>query len=166
VQFVASAGTQAEPDPAALARFRARESGLLSRFEATNPAIAKAAPGWVRQLVLAADQFIFMRSEGLSVIAGYHWFGDWGRDTMISLPGLALTTGRPEVAASVLRTFARFVDSGMLPNRFPDSGEAPEYNTVDATLWYFEAIRRTHALGGDDALLAELFPVLASEIAR
>jgi predicted glycogen debranching enzyme len=165
VQFVASAGTQAEPDPAALARFRARESGLLSRFEATNPAIAKAAPGWVRQLVLAADQFIFMRSEGLSVIAGYHWFGDWGRDTMISLPGLALTTGRPEVAASVLRTFARFVDSGMLPNRFPDSGEAPEYNTVDATLWYFEAIRRTHALGGDDALLAELFPVLADIVA-
>ena len=64
---------------------------------------------------------------------------------MISLPGLTLTTGRPEVARSILRTFARFVDQGMLPNRFPDAGEMPEYNTVDATLWYFEAIRAYHA---------------------
>jgi predicted glycogen debranching enzyme len=165
VQLVASAEAPAAPDAAALDRFRAREAGLLARFEAANPAIAPAAPGWVRQLVLAADQFIFTRPEGLSVIAGYHWFGDWGRDTMISLPGLALTTGRPEVAASVLRTFARFVDRGMLPNRFPDGGEAPEYNTVDATLWYFEAIRRYHARTGDDPLLAELFPVLEDIVA-
>ena len=70
----------------------------------------------------------------MTVIAGYPWFGDWGRDTMIALPGLTLTTGRPELAARVLRTFARFVDRGMLPNRFPDGSDAPEYNTVDATL--------------------------------
>jgi len=123
------------------------------------------APSWVQHLILAADQFVVRRSlpgepDGRSVIAGYHWFGDWGRDTMISLPGLLLVTGRHEVAARVLRTFAHFVDRGMLPNRFPDAGKMPEYNTVDATLWYFEAIRTTHAASGDDALLAELFPVL------
>jgi predicted glycogen debranching enzyme len=100
----------------------------------------------------------------MTVIAGYHWFGDWGRDTMISLPGLALATGRPELAARVLRTFARFVDQGMLPNRFPDEAEAPEYNTVDATLWWFEAIRATHAATGDDGLLKDLFPVLENVV--
>jgi predicted glycogen debranching enzyme len=75
------------------------------------------------------------------VIAGYHWFGDWGRDTMIALPGLALVTGRPQVAKSILLEFALHINRGMLPNRFPDEDETPEYNTVDATLWYFEAIR-------------------------
>jgi predicted glycogen debranching enzyme len=99
------------------------------------------------------------------VIAGYHWFGDWGRDTMIALPGLTLTTGRPELARRILKTFARFMDRGMLPNRFPDAGEAPEYNTVDATLWYFEALRAYHAATRDDGLLKELYPVL-EEIVR
>jgi glycogen debranching enzyme len=101
---------------------------------------------------------------GQSVIAGYPWFGDWGRDTMISLPGLTLTTGRPEVAASILRTFARYVDRGMLPNRFPDSGEIPHYNTVDATLWYFEALHQfeRYQAGPDgEALVAELYPTLS-----
>jgi len=84
---------------------------------------------------------------------------------MISLPGLSISTGRPDVAKRILTTFARFVDQGMLPNRFPDAGEDPEYNTVDATLWYFEAIRAYHAATGDDALLGQLFPVL-EEIVR
>jgi predicted glycogen debranching enzyme len=118
-----------------------------------------------QHLVLAADQFIVRRPspndpDGHSIIAGYPWFGDWGRDTMISLPGLTLSIGRPEVARSILRTFARFVDQGMLPNRFPDAGETPEYNTVDATLWYFEAIRTYYAATEDDELLAELWPIL------
>jgi predicted glycogen debranching enzyme len=118
-----------------------------------------------QQLILAADQFVVARAstvepQGSSVIAGYPWFGDWGRDTMISLPGLALVTGRPAKARSILRTFAAFVDQGMLPNRFPDSGEQPEYNTVDATLWYFEALRAYHAATGDDELLRELHPLL------
>ncbi len=147
------------PDPAldGVAAYTARrvyEDGLLARSPglSNRPALA--------QLLLAADQFIVQRGPGKTVIAGYPWFGDWGRDTMIALPGLALATGRPEIAASLLRTFARFVDRGMLPNRFPDSGEVPEYNTVDATLWFFEAIRATHAHTGDDALLRELFPIL------
>jgi predicted glycogen debranching enzyme len=126
----------------------------------------------LERLALAADQFIVSRSvdgelNGQSVIAGYPWFGDWGRDTMISLPGLTLATGRTEIAGSILRTFARFVDKGMLPNRFPDQGQAPEYNTVDATLWFFEAIRaylvemdRLNRLDAGNQLLHEIFPVL------
>jgi predicted glycogen debranching enzyme len=122
-------------------------------------------PAWIDQLVLAADQFLVRRPraddpDGLSVIAGYHWFGDWGRDTMIALPGLTLATGRPEAARRILTTFARFVDGGMLPNVFPDAGQEPEYNTVDAALWYVEAVRAYHAATGDDAALRELFPAL------
>ena len=143
-----------------------RERDLLERWAATDREAAKEAPAWVRQFVLAADQFIVSRPmatdpEARSVIAGYHWFGDWGRDTMIALPGLTLSTGRPEIARSILRTFARFVDRGMLPNVFPDAGETPEFNTVDATLWYFEAIRQDYASTQDRELLQELFPVLA-----
>ena len=89
----------------------------------------------------AADQFIVRRGERKTVIAGYHWFSDWGRDTMIALPGLTLATGRFDVAREILLAFAASVDRGMLPNRFPDAGETPEYNTVDATLWFFEAVR-------------------------
>lgn len=119
------------------------------------------------RLVLAADDFVVERpvqgERGLTVIAGYPWFGDWGRDTMIALPGLLLRTGRAQEAARVLRTFARFVDQGMLPNRFPGAHEPPEYNTVDATLWYFVAAQRTlRALPAQEAqaLGAELLPVL------
>lgn len=123
------------------------------------------SPDWINHLVLAADQFIVSRPqpeepEGKTIIAGYPWFSDWGRDTMISLPGLTICTGRSSVARSILRTFARYVDRGMLPNRFPDAGGAPEYNTADATLWYFEAIRAYIDATGDDGLLTELWPTL------
>jgi predicted glycogen debranching enzyme len=106
--------------------------------------IVAAAPNddeLVRALVSAADQYVVARGQCKTVIAGYHWFGDWGRDTMIALPGLTLVTGRSAVARSILLEFALHLDRGMLPNRFPDGDEIPEYNTVDATLWYFEAIR-------------------------
>ena len=146
----------------AYAERQAYETALLARASKVH---SVELPAEVKQLVLAADQFVVKRPtsrdvNGRSLIAGYPWFSDWGRDTMIALPGLTLTTGRPEVAASILRTYAQFVDQGMLPNRFPDAGEHPEYNTVDATLWYFEALRATHAVTGDDALVRELFPVL------
>lgn len=118
----------------------------------------------VQVLAKAADQFLVRRGSEWTVLAGYPWFTDWGRDTMIALPGLTLSTGRYEVSRSVLQNFARFVDQGMLPNRFPDSGEQPEYNTVDATLWYFEAIRRYVQVGGDNALARELYLVLAGII--
>src|SRR5204863_213735 len=131
-------------------RRRARhEAELLAVWRRARPE-ARRAPAWIGQLVLAADQFVARRrlaedAEGTTVVAGYHWFGDWGRDTMIALPGLTLVTGRPDVTRRVLATFARFVDRGLLPNRFPEAGEAPEYNTVDATLWYVEAVRAYHA---------------------
>ena len=123
-------------------------------------------PGWLWQMVLGADQFIVKRPlpddpEGLSVIAGYPWFGDWGRDTMISLPGLTLPLGRPEVARKILESFARYVDGGMLPNNFPDRGGAPQYNTIDAALWYFEAVRQYFEATQDLALANKLFPVLS-----
>jgi predicted glycogen debranching enzyme len=95
----------------------------------------------VTTLVSAADQYIVNRGDQKTIIAGYPWFTDWGRDTMIALPGITLVTNRSDVARSILCEFARYVDHGMLPNRFPDAGEAPEYNTIDATLWYFEAVR-------------------------
>ena len=126
-------------------------------------------PPWIQQLVLAADQFVVnrqFRSEiGKTVIAGYHWFSDWGRDTMIALPGLCLTTRRYDVAKTILKTFAAFVDKGMLPNRFPDQGEKPEYNTVDATLWYFHAINAVAETTNDWSLVRELYPVLKDIIA-
>jgi len=127
--------------------------------------IAVAAPlkdRFVRELVEAADQFVVRRGDGHTVIAGYHWFSDWGRDTMITLPGLTLTTGHPEIAKGILLEFAAHVDRGMLPNRFPDAGETPEYNTVDATLWYFEAVRALLAHTSDyEFVRARLYSVLA-----
>jgi predicted glycogen debranching enzyme len=145
------------------------ETGLQEAWKTQNEKSAASAPGWLRQLVLAADQFVVKRSlpeepDGRSVIAGYHWFGDWGRDTMIALPGLALATGRAEVAKQILLAFARYVDGGMLPNNFPDAGGKPEYNTVDAALWYFEAVRQYFAATNDSATLQKLFPVLAGMI--
>ena len=144
-----------------------RSRKLISTF--TNPQqsidSSKSIPSWIEQLVLAADQFIVSRPldnnpEGKTIIAGYPWFTDWGRDTMIALPGLTISTGRFDVAKTILLTFAQYVDQGMLPNVFPDAGASPEYNTVDATLWYFEAIRAYYVATQDQEFLAQLFPVL------
>jgi predicted glycogen debranching enzyme len=148
--------SETEPLPAAQALRREfeRQAALLQ--------LTPDAPESFTQLALAADQFIVQRQGGMTVIAGYPWFGDWGRDTMIALPGLTLATGRPDIAANILRTFASFVSDGLLPNRFPDGADAPEYNTVDATLWYFVAIDEYVRASGDRKLLEELFPVLRS----
>lgn len=116
----------------------------------------------LQQLVLAADQFIVKRGADLkTVIAGYHWFTDWGRDTMISLPGLCLSTGRYADAKKILAAFASSVSMGMLPNRFQDNGEAPEYNNVDGTLWYFIAVYKYLQASNDKKfVLHEILPVL------
>ncbi|MEZ5398444.1 MAG: amylo-alpha-1,6-glucosidase [Bryobacteraceae bacterium] len=114
----------------------------------------------VRQLTIAADQFIVDRGELKTVIAGYPWFGDWGRDTMIALPGLTLATGRFDIARDILRAFAASADMGMLPNRFPDGGEAPEFNSVDATLWFFEAVRAYLRYTGDFEFVRGILPSL------
>jgi len=120
-----------------------------------------------KTLTLAADQFVVKRGEDLkTLIAGYHWFSDWGRDTMISLPGICLVTGRFEDAKKILRAFAQSASKGMLPNRFPDAGEQPDYNTVDATLWFFVAIYKYLQATGDEKFVRdELMPILRDIIA-
>lgn len=171
--FAASTDSNAPRDGAkSLAERAAADRALLDAWTNAQPSLAKKSPSWVRQLLLTADSFLVERSPTVqmgapekpcknSVIAGYHWFGGWGRDTMIALPGLSLSTGRPEIAHAILRSYARFADRGMLPNTFPESGVALLYNTVDATLWFFEAARQTFAATKDVSLLQELFPVLA-----
>ena len=126
--------------------------------------LPKRAPAWIRTLAQASDQFIVRRGEAFSIIAGYPWFTDWGRDTMISLPGLATSLGRYELSASILRVYARFINRGMLPNCFPDAGEAPQFNTADATLWMFQALDNYLQTNRDTDLVRELFPILMSVI--
>ncbi|MBI3529752.1 MAG: glycogen debranching enzyme family protein [Betaproteobacteria bacterium] len=165
------ASLDANPSPyldEALRRARAADAGNLKRARVQVPELAQA-PAWVDQLTLATASFIFARPlpeapDGESVIAGYPWFGDWGRDTMIALPGLTLASGRFETARRILQTFARFVDQGMLPNVFPGAGDKPDYNTVDAALWYIEAWRAYVDTTHDKAALKDAFPVLESVI--
>jgi predicted glycogen debranching enzyme len=139
--------------------FRAKElkrrEGVAAKAPNSNP--------FVQALTVAADQFLVRRGDGWTVIAGYPWFTDWGRDTMISLPGLTLFTGNAEIAKGILRNFARHTDKGMLPNRFVDSGETAEFNTADATLWFFEAARAYAAATGDYKFVREeLYSVFTS----
>src|SRR5262245_33556182 len=129
-----------------------------------------------RWLTLAADQFIVCpgsrmeepalahetSDQARTVIAGYHWFTDWGRDTMISLEGLTLCTGRHHEARSILRTFARYVEDGLLPNLFPEGQRKALYHTADATLWYFHALHRYYKVTNDFETLRNLYPVVRS----
>ena len=138
----------------------------------------EAQAGSAAQLVLAADQFVILPAsrpeesvlahiageEVRTIIAGYHWFTDWGRDTMISLEGLTLCTGRHREARAILHTFAHYVKDGLLPNHFPEGQRTAIYNTADATLWYFHALDRYFQVTGDRETLAVLFPVLQSVI--
>jgi predicted glycogen debranching enzyme len=162
-----------EPDPsidlgAALSRRLEHDRAVVATATASSPAM-RQAPDWIARLALAADAFVFARPlpsvpDGQSVIAGYPWFGDWGRDTMISLPGLTLATGRAETARRILETFASFVSEGMLPNVFPGAGDRAEYNTADASLWFFEAWRAYFDATANLAALRRAFPVLADMI--
>lgn len=154
-----------EPDDAetAFAETRQRDARLVAA------AGAEVASPFVQALVLGADAFVVRRDvhdvpDGRTVIAGYPWFNDWGRDTMIALPGLCLATGRHDEARSILRAFARFVREGLIPNDFPDDAQGePAYHTMDATLWFVQAVRAyvaTVKATGDDAFLAELLPTI------
>src|SRR5260221_222512 len=163
-------------------RHQQRAQQLLATANRSKDPLPQADPVFAR-LAIAADQFIVARpanaqdsqpgsgQEHLStdlktIIAGYPWFADWGRDSMISLPGLLLSTGRYNEARSLLEAFASYTHGGLIPNRFPDSGEAPEYNTIDATLWMFHGLDRYLTTTGDWSLLNELFLTLSSIIDR
>lgn len=151
-----------------------RELRLLERA----PEEARAGVG--ARLVLAADQFVIEPTnrsadeawahatgeDARSVIAGYPWFTDWGRDTMISLEGLTLSTGRHREAAAILRTFLHYVKDGLLPNLFPEGENQGLYHTADATLWLFHALHRYLEATGDGALLRTSFPVLQDIVAQ
>ncbi|MBN9521570.1 glycogen debranching enzyme family protein [bacterium] len=155
---------------------------LGHEFNRRRRLVEQAAPaartGFAAELVLAADQFIFTPvvrcadeararahgDEARSVIAGYHWFTDWGRDTMISLEGLTLTTGRPAEGGYILRTFAQHIKDGLIPNLFPEKGNEGLYHTADATLWYFHALHRYVAATGDRGTLRLLLPKLKDVI--
>lgn len=175
VVFIASTHQWERLDFDATAVFdaeRHRLDGLLTLAPAVqNDPVAE-------QLAMAADQFIVLPGSRLeesvlaqasggelrSVYAGYHWFGDWGRDTMISLEGLTLATGRYREAGAILSTFSHYVKDGLLPNLFPEGERQALYHTVDATLWYFHAISRYVDTTADRALVRQLFPVLRSII--
>jgi predicted glycogen debranching enzyme len=114
-------------------------------------------------LVTAADAFIVHRKStgSKTILAGYPWFADWGRDAMIALPGLTLATGRFDDARDVLYTFCRHIRNGLIPNMFPDEGGKPAYNSVDASLWFFEAVAGYVEHTGDTSFLREeLFPAM------
>ena len=169
VTFVFSTETNPILDgDVALQNRKAYEASLIER--APNPCSGPVYETITRQLTLAADQFVVKRPLpskpfGRSILAGYHWFNDWSRDSMVALPGLLLATGRLSTARDILRTYAYFIDEGMLPNRFPDGSAHAEYHAVDATLWYFEALRAYLAASNDHSIIQELFPVLQDIIA-
>ncbi len=143
----------------------ARQNTLLETAQVSST--GNPPDDFKSRLIIAADQFIVQREDGLhTILAGYPWFSDWGRDTMIALPGLCLSTKRFDIARSILLAFAKASTQGMIPNRFPDAGETPDTNTVDATLWFFHAIERyVHASGDWDTLKNDLYPVLKDSIA-
>ena len=131
-------------DVAALAQSeRKRRTDLRAAAPTTDPLAG--------ELWCAVEAYLAARGSRQTVIAGYPWFTDWGRDTFISLPGLCLVTGRWETAWQTIESFAAHISQGMVPNRFPDIGEQPEYNTIDASLWFVHAIERYWAYTKDEA---------------
>jgi len=151
-------------------RTLAQASGQFIVRRGAAGAIAPAAPSVTSTSNATAtspaapDPAATGEAVAYSILAGYPWFADWGRDTMIALPGLATSLRRYDLAAGILRTYAGFVDRGMLPNCFPDGGEPPQYNTADATLWMFQALDDYLQAKPDPDLVRDLFPVLMTII--
>jgi predicted glycogen debranching enzyme len=156
------------------------EAEVERRKKLVAEAAAPARGGFGAELVLAADQFVITPAtraadlaraiaaggDARTVVAGYHWFTDWGRDTMISLDGLTLATGRFEEARNILRTFASHVKDGLIPNYFPDKANEGVYHTADATLWFFEAVHRYGTATDDRTFLRDLYPILRGIVAK
>ena len=163
--------TALSPEEAARAE-RQRRRRLVAQAD------ERIRSGIGRELVFAADQFVIEPAgraeeavrahaagdEVRTVIAGYHWFTDWGRDTMIALEGLTLVTGRSAEAGNILRTFARHMRDGLIPNLFPEASREGLYHTADATLWFFHAVGRYLRATGDRETLRILLPSLRASI--
>lgn len=133
-------------------------AALAKQEKSRRDTVRQAAPvadSLAGELWRAADMYISERGMQHTVIAGYPWFTDWGRDTFISLSGLCLVTGRLDIAWQVIASFAALVSEGMVPNRFPDTGEQPVYNTIDASLWFIHAIGRYLAVSRDEVRVRE-----------
>ena len=138
-----------------------RDAGAVLPSPRTEMWILDNAPPEIARLYRTAHSFLVRRGQqGRTIIAGYHWFGDWGRDTMIALPGLCLLTGRHNDAAEILRTFATARRRGLIPNLFLESGAGEAYNAADASLWYVYAVERYFNATGDRVLVEELRPAL------
>ncbi|MGQ0645470.1 MAG: amylo-alpha-1,6-glucosidase [Elusimicrobiota bacterium] len=155
-QAAALVASTREMDPSGAVSWRRLERVLRGQLLEKSPVRGPAAD----RLVLAADQFLVSREKGVSVIAGYPWFEDWGRDAMISLPGLCLAAGRPKEAGELLDVFAGHVRGGLLPNRFPEDHPSPDYNAVDAPLWLVWAAQKYFQTTQDADRLRRLVPVL------
>ena len=136
---------------------------MKPKYEALYTA-NKNYPNFIKDLELSSRDFVVHRksTEGSTILAGYHWFTDWGRDTMIALRGISIATFRKDEAKSILQTFFNYLDAGMLPNRFPDYEEALEYNTIDATLWLFVALYEYQLTFNDPEFIKEVLPSLKS----
>jgi predicted glycogen debranching enzyme len=175
-----SASTEAWEQMVALTPDQAHEAELDRRRRLIAAAAPAARQGFGAEMVLAADQFIISPAgrvhdaarahatgdEARTVIAGYHWFTDWGRDTMISLEGLTLMTGRRSEAGYILRTFAGHIRDGLIPNYFPDHENDAVYHTADATLWFFHALHRYVQITGDRFTLHSLLAALKDIVAH
>ena len=174
----------ASTEPWEIVDAAAPAEALTSELDRRSRLLAAADPraceGDGAELVLAADQFIIQPKARLAdaaraaatgdeirtVIAGYYWFGDWGRDTMISLEGLTLCTGRRNEAGWILRTFANYVQDGLIPNLFPEGQNEGLYHTADATLWFFHALARYVHVTGDRTALRHILPKLDEIVSR
>ncbi len=132
----------------------------IERLKAIPP--TKSAEPFVRDLTISGAQFLVERQSAgnHTIIAGYHWFTDWGRDTMIAMRGLVVAQGKKDLSESIIRTFLEYLDGGMIPNRFPDHGETPEYNTIDASLWLFVVLYEFFERFKDLDFIREVFPKL------
>jgi predicted glycogen debranching enzyme len=177
------AGLVASTEPIEIMSVLDSEGALKAETSRRRRLLAQAGPetreGTSAELVLAADQFIVTPAgrveeaararaagdEVRTVIAGYHWFTDWGRDTMISLEGLTLVTGRHTEAGYILRTFAHYVRDGLIPNMFPEGEKEGLYHTADATLWFFHALDRYVTCAHDELTLSALYPTMKDIVA-
>jgi predicted glycogen debranching enzyme len=138
---------------------------LVSRERERIRSLAASEDEFLGSLLIASDAFMVRRGiGGKSCIAGYHWFGDWGRDTMISLPGLSLVTRRFDDAKLILETFAGKMRYGLIPNTFSESDGSPQYNSLDATLWFYHALRKYYQYTKDVTTIERLFPALVESV--